>query len=57
VFAGIVVNGAGIGIFLKRGVKTIPVAAIKSTLGPVQMATLLFVQYVFIAKSVNKTTF
>jgi hypothetical protein len=32
-------------------------AAIKCTVGAVQMAMLLFEQYVFIGKSVNKTTY
>jgi hypothetical protein len=44
-------------LFLMQGIKFIPMAAIKCTLGAVQMAMLLFEQYVFIGKSVNKTTY
>jgi len=37
--------------------KTIRINAIKSNVGHVQLAKLLFGQYVFIAKSVNKTSY
>jgi hypothetical protein len=57
VFTGTVVNEGVIRIFLNHGIKIIPMAAIKCTLGPVQMAMLLFGQYVCIAKSVNKINY
>jgi len=37
--------------------KIIQIAAIKSNLGSVQMAKLLFGPHVFIGKSVNRTTY
>jgi hypothetical protein len=44
-------------LLLTHGIKLTQIAGIKHTLGPVQMVTLLFGQYVFIAKTVNGTNY
>jgi len=58
VFTGIAVNEGCIRVLLNIGhQKNIRMNAIKSNVGNVQMAKLLFGPHVFIVKSVNKTTY